>query len=130
LYTPEPDVAHEIIGHAVTLASKRFAEINRLFGEAVSRTRSASDLDRLARVYWFTIEFGVLRENGQLKAYGTGLLSSAGELAEMHKAELRPLDLDAAANLVYDPTHYQSILFCADSFDAMYQSLRSFLARW
>jgi phenylalanine-4-hydroxylase len=130
LYTPEPDVAHEIIGHAVTLASTRFAEINRLFGEAVRRTKKADELDRLARVYWFTIEFGVLRENGQIKAYGTGLLSSAGELAEMHKADLRPLNLDAAANHVYDPTHYQAFLFCAESFDEMYSSLRSFLTRW
>jgi phenylalanine-4-hydroxylase len=130
LYTPEPDVAHEIIGHAVTLASPRLAEINRLFGEAVRRTKSAEELDRLARVYWFTIEFGVLRENGQLKAYGTGLLSSAGELAEMHKAELRPLDLDVAANHVYDPTHFQAMIFCAESFDEMERSLRSFLLRW
>jgi phenylalanine-4-hydroxylase len=130
LYTPEPDVAHEIIGHAVTLASKRLAEINRLFGEAVKRTKVASELDRLARVYWFTIEFGVLREDGRVKAYGTGLLSSAGELAEMHKAELRPLDLEVAANHVYDPTHYQSILFCADSFDQVDQLLRQFLMRW
>jgi phenylalanine-4-hydroxylase len=130
LYTPEPDVAHEIIGHAVTLASKRLAELNRLFGEAVSRTDVAGDLDRLARVYWFTIEFGVLRENGELKAYGTGLLSSAGELAEMHKAELRPLNLDVAANSVFDPTHYQAVLFCADSFDEMYERLREFLVRW
>lgn len=127
LYTPEPDVAHEIIGHAVTLASRRFAELNRLFGEAVSRTTDAKELDRLSRVYWFTIEFGVLREKGGIKAYGTGLLSSAGELAEMHKAELRPLDLEAAANYVYDPTHYQSILFCADSFEEMYNTLRNFL---
>ena len=130
LYTPEPDVAHELIGHAVTLASPRLAEINRLFGEAVRRTKSDSELDRLARVYWFTIEFGVLRENGGIKAYGTGLLSSAGELAEMHKAELRPLDLEAAANHVYDPTHYQSILFCAESFIAMEESLREFLSNW
>ena len=130
LYTPEPDVAHEIIGHAVTLASKRFAELNRLFGEAVSRTTDERELDRLARVYWFTIEFGVLRENGGIKAYGTGLLSSAGELAEMHKAELRPLDLDAAANNVYDPTHFQAVLFCADSFDEMYERLKEFLVRW
>jgi len=130
LYTPEPDVAHEIIGHAVTLASKRLAELNRLFGEAVKRTDDVSKLDRLARVYWFTIEFGVLREDGRIKAYGTGLLSSAGELAEMHKAELRPLDIDVAADHVYDPTHYQSVLFCADSFDAMYETLREFLVRW
>jgi phenylalanine-4-hydroxylase len=130
LYTPEPDVAHEIIGHAVTLASPRLAEINRMFGEAVSRTKSSDQLDRLARVYWFTIEFGVLLENRQLKAYGTGLLSSAGELAEMHKAQLRPLDLEAAANDVYDPTHYQSILFYAGSFNEMEQLLRDFLTRW
>ena len=130
LYTPEPDVAHELIGHAVTLASPRLAEINRLFGKAVRRTTDARELDRLARVYWFTIEFGVLREEGQIKAYGTGLLSSAGELAEMHKAELRPLDVDAAANHLYDPTHYQSILFCAESFDAMDQQLRQFLTSW
>ena len=130
LYTPEPDVAHEIIGHAVTLASPRLAELNRLFGEAVRRTKSPDELDRLARVYWFTIEFGVLRQNGQIKAYGTGLLSSAGELEEMHEAELRPLDLESAANHVYDPTHYQSILFCADSFDEMERSLREFLTRW
>jgi phenylalanine-4-hydroxylase len=130
LYTPEPDVAHEIIGHAVTLASPRLAELNRLFGEAVSRTDVPSDLDRLARVYWFTIEFGVLRENDGIKAYGTGLLSSAGELAEMHKAELRPLNLDTAANSVFDPTHFQAVLFCADSFDEMYEMLREFLVRW
>ena len=130
LYTPEPDVAHEIIGHAVTLASTRLADINRLFGEAVRRTKDADALDRLARVYWFTIEFGVLREDGRIKAYGTGLLSSAGELAEMHKAELRPLDLEAAANHVYDPTHFQSILFCAGSFDEMDQMLRDYLVRW
>ena len=130
LYTPEPDVAHELIGHAVTLASTRLAELNRLFGEAVKRTEDMDELDRLARVYWFTIEFGVLMEDGRVKAYGTGLLSSAGELAEMHQAELRPLDINAAANHVYDPTHYQSVLFCADSFDEMYEELREFLVRW
>lgn len=130
LYTPEPDVAHEIIGHAVTLASTRLAELNRLFGEAVRRTKLDSAFDRLARIYWFTIEFGVLRENGGIKAYGTGLLSSAGELAEMRKAELKPLDLEVASNHVYDPTHFQSVLFCADSFDHMYEVLRDFLVRW
>lgn len=130
LYTPEPDVAHEMIGHAVTLASTRFAELNRLFGQAVNRTVRDEELERLARIYWFTIEFGVLRENGDVKAYGTGLLSSAGELEEMHKAELRPLDLTAAAKHDYDPTHYQSVLFCADSFDEMFHKLREFLFRW
>ncbi len=130
LYTPEPDVAHEIIGHGVTLASPRLAELNRLFGQAVKRTTSREDLDRLSRVYWFTIEFGVLRETDTVKAYGTGLLSSAGELAAMHKAELWPLDLDAASQLEYDPTRFQPVLFCAESFDAMYQKIQDYLSNW
>ena len=130
LYTPEPDVAHEIIGHAVTLASPRLAELNRLVGRVVKRASSAEALERLARVYWFTIEFGVLREDGKVKAYGTGLLSSAGELEAMHHARLRPLDLEAAARQEFDPTDFQPILFCADSFEAMYQALRDYLIRW
>lgn len=130
LYTPEPDVAHEIIGHAITLVGPKFAEINRLFGAAVKRTTRAVEMDKLARVYWFTIEFGVLRENGEVKAYGTGLLSSAGELEEMRNAELRPLSLEAASTHAYDPTHFQSVLFCAESFDEMYGKVRNFLVDW
>jgi phenylalanine-4-hydroxylase len=130
LYTPEPDVVHELLGHAVTLASERLAELNRLVGSAVKRTSSEEAFERLSRLYWFTIEFGVVREDGDLKAYGTGLLSSAGELEEMHDAELRSLDLEAASRQQYDPTRFQPVLYCADSFDAMYQSLRDFLAQW
>ncbi len=130
LYTPEPDVVHEVAGHAVTLASPWLAELNRLFGRAVKRTRSAEALERLSRVYWFTIEFGVLREAGGVKAYGTGLLSSAGELEEMGRAELRPLDLEAAARQEYDPTAFQPVLFCADSFEHVYEALREHLNDW
>lgn len=130
LYTPEPDVAHEVLGHAVTLASESLAELNRLFGEAVRRTRTPDALERLSRVYWFTVEFGVLREGGEVKAYGAGLLSSAGELEAMRDAELRPLDLEDASHTEYDPTRYQPILFCADSFRDMRLMLGDFLVRW
>jgi phenylalanine-4-hydroxylase len=114
----------------VTLACERLAEVNRLFGKAVKRTTSAEALERLSRIYWFTIEFGVLREGGELKAYGTGLLSSAGELEAMHKADLRELDLEVISRHEYDPTHYQPVLFCASSFEEMFQTLRDFLVRW
>jgi phenylalanine-4-hydroxylase len=130
LYTPEPDVVHEIVGHAVTLGSERLANLNRLFGKAVKRTTAAEFLNRLSRLYWFTLEFGVLREDGQLKAYGTGLLSSAGELDAMHQAELRPLDPDAASRQDYDPTNFQPVLFCADSFQAMYETVHDYLLHW
>ena len=130
LYTPEPDVVHELLGHAVLLASEPLAELNRLVGEAVKRTRTAEDLERLARVYWYTVEFGVVREAGEVKAYGTGLVSSAGELEAMLRADLRPLDLEAAARQEFDPTDFQPILFCAESFESMYQMLRDYLLRW
>src|SRR5207302_7409086 len=110
--------------------SPKIAELNRLFGKAVKRTQTADALEKLSRVYWFTIEFGVLRETGSVKAYGTGLLSSAGELEEMHDAALRPFDLDAAASEAYDPTHFQPVLFCGDSFEKMYQMLRNYLVSW
>ena len=130
LYTPEPDVVHEIVGHGVTLACPQLAELNRLFGNAVKRTTSSSILEELSRIYWFTIEFGVLREGGQVKAYGTGLLSSAGELEAMHRADMRPFDLKRAALQPYDPTHFQPVLFCADSFQQMYEGLREHLMAW
>src|ERR1044071_2441684 len=106
MYTPEPDVVHEIVGHGVTLACPQLAELNRQFGRAVKRTKSAEELEILSRVYWFTIEFGVLREHGKLKAYGTGLLSSAGELEEMHDAGWRRPDLSLITCQTYDPTHF------------------------
>ncbi|MDQ1590786.1 MAG: phenylalanine-4-hydroxylase [Pyrinomonadaceae bacterium] len=130
LYTPEPDVVHELLGHAVLLASEPVAELNRLVGEAVRRTTSDEALERLARVYWFTIEFGIVREAGEVKAYGAGLVSSAGELEAMRRAELRPLDLEAASRQEFDTTDYQPVLFCADSFESMFENLRDYLLRW
>jgi phenylalanine-4-hydroxylase len=127
LYTPEPDVVHELLGHAATLASPRLASLNRLFGEAVKLARTPEDFDRLSRVYWFTVEFGVLREGGEVKAFGTGLLSSAGELEAMSHANLRPLDVNEAAHTDYDPTHFQPTLFCAKSFDSMCEKLFTYL---
>ena len=85
LYTPEPDLIHEVIGHGNTLASPRFAELNRLAGAAARRLETTEGRDFFARVFWFTIEFGVIREGGQLCAYGAGLLSSFGEIEEFRR---------------------------------------------
>ena len=74
-------------------------------------------LDVVSRVFWFSLEFGVLRERGEVRAYGAGLLSSYGEIEEFRSAELRPLDIGAMATQAYDITHYQPVLFCAESFE-------------
>jgi len=116
---------------AVNAVSPRLTSVpNAAAAAAVKRATAEDALDRLSRVYWFTIEFGVVREDGALKAYGTGLLSSAGELEAMHQAKLNPLDLETASRHEYDPTHFQPVLFCADSFQLMYDSLHQFLVAW
>ena len=128
LYTPEPDVVHETMGHAIMLANEQVAEITRLVGEAVRRA-DEEQLDKIGKIYWFTIEFGVLREGGDPKAYGAGLLSSAGEMQGLPKTEMRPFDLEAIGRTEYDVTMFQPFLFCADSFDHMYQSMKDYMMR-
>jgi phenylalanine-4-hydroxylase len=119
LYTPEPDVVHELIGHAATLLDENFVKLNRGFGRAIARADAAREV-ALIRVYWWTIEFGLAREDGVTKAYGAGLLSSFGELGGFEdKAELVPLDLERAARTPFDPTDYQRVLFVAESFEQM-----------
>jgi len=130
LYTPEPDVVHEVVGHAVLLASPIFGELNRLVGDAVLRTRSEEALDFLSRIFWYTVEFGVLREGGAIKAYGAGLLSSAGELEAMHQAEIVPTDFARMGRRPYDVTKFQPLLFCFDSFAALQEQLGGFLRSW
>jgi phenylalanine-4-hydroxylase len=129
-YTPEPDVIHELIGHAVTLVHPVFVELSFLFGEAMVAEPDDDRAQEIARAYWYTLEFGAVRERGELKVYGAGLLSSFGELQRFQTdAELRPLDLDAAARIPFDPTDYQSVVFIADDLDGLPDLVRAWLAR-
>ena len=125
-YTPEPDIVHEIIGHANTLASPSFADLYEAAGRASLRAESDEALEFFSRVFWFTLEFGVVREGDDLKAYGAGLLSSYGEIEEFGHAELRPWDLAQMGRLDYDITHYQPVLFVAPSFEWMVDELSGF----
>ncbi|RDI51579.1 phenylalanine 4-monooxygenase [Nocardia mexicana] len=115
LYTPEPDAIHEVIGHANQLASPRFAAIYAEVGAAVARLETDTALKFLADVFWFSMEFGVVRENDEIRCYGAGLLSSFGEIEEFRHAELRPLNIVEMGTRTYDITHYQPVLYCADS---------------
>jgi phenylalanine-4-hydroxylase len=117
LYTPEPDVVHEVIGHATTLASPRLAALYRAAGGAARRCSTPGALEFVSKVFWFSLEFGVLREGGQPKAYGAGLLSSYGEIEEFANADLRPLDIPLMGTVTYDITHYQPVLFCGESLE-------------
>ena len=129
LYTPEPDVVHEVIGHATTLASPRLAALYTVAGEAARRVESPDALEFVSKVFWFSLEFGVLRESGDPKAYGAGLLSSYGEIEEFVTADLRPLDIAAMGTQTYDITHYQPLLFCGDSLSQVEDVVGGFFAQ-
>lgn len=128
LYTPEPDLIHEVIGHGHLLADPQFAELNRLAGDAARRAETQEGLQLVADVFWFTIEFGVLHEDGELRAYGAGILSSYGEIEEFRGMEIRPLDFHAMATTDYEITKYQPILFAAESMDHLVDAVGSFFA--
>ncbi|HYN41261.1 MAG TPA: phenylalanine 4-monooxygenase [Thermoanaerobaculia bacterium] len=127
LYTPEPDVVHELVGHAASLFHPSIVKLSRRFGEAAWRVDDAA-LKRLEYLYWYTLEFGLVEEGGVRKAYGAGLLSSFGELGDFEAhAELRPLDCDEAASIPYDPTQYQKVLFVSPSFERMVEDVSAWL---
>lgn len=115
LYTPEPDLIHEVVGHGNLLADPQIAAVKRAAGEAARRMQTRAGLQMVADVFWFTIEFGVLHEDGELRAYGAGILSSYGEIEEFRSMQIRPLDFTAMATIDYDITHYQPVLFAAES---------------
>jgi phenylalanine-4-hydroxylase len=125
-YTPEPDIVHEIIGHANTLAGSEFADLYVSAGEASLRATSEASLDFFSKVFWFTLEFGVVHESDGLRAYGAGLLSSYGEIEVFRDAEIRPFDITAMGTLEYDITRYQPVLFAAESFAQMLEELSAF----
>ena len=125
-YTPEPDLIHEIIGHGATLASPVFADLYEAAGRASLRTTSEAGLEYFSRVFWFTLEFGVVWEDGEMRAYGAGLLSSYGEIQVFRDAEIRPWNLHEMGTLEYDISVYQPVLFAASSFEAMASDLTTF----
>ena len=117
LYTPEPDIIHEVIGHGHLLATPTFGELHRRAGIASLRLRDPDHLRFLSKVFWFTLEFGVVMEDGDLRAYGAGILSSYGEIDEFRSMDHRPLDLVEMGTADYDITAYQPVLYRAESID-------------
>ncbi|HWI42240.1 MAG TPA: phenylalanine 4-monooxygenase [Nocardioides sp.] len=116
LYTPEPDVIHEVIGHGNTLAHPRFTALYELAGQASRRVETQAALEFVSKVFWFTLEFGLVWEGEELRTYGAGILSSPGEIEEFRQMTVRPLDLVAMGTTDYDITAYQPLLYAARSF--------------
>jgi len=129
-YTPEPDVIHELIGHVCMLGSSAFADLYELAGAASRRTTSDDALEFFSRVFWFTIEFGVVHEDGKLRAYGAGLLSSYGELDCFRRADVHAWDIHAMGTTEYDITKYQPLIYAAASEAGLLRDLSAFFSSY
>ena len=139
-YLPEPDIFHDIAGHVPMHTDPHFAETLVRFGEC-AHTAATLDLPvpkltsiirAMARFFWFTIEFGLMRDGGALKVYGSGLLSSYGEIehaVEAKSVQRYPLQLEWVVNQSFEIDRYQPLLFIVDSFEHLYD-LVSELERW
>ena len=128
LYTPEPDIVHELMGHAPMLAIPEFANLSQKIGEG-SLQADDEQVEQLATLYWFTIEYGVVRQEGALRAYGAGLLSSFGELehALSGEVEIRPFDPWQAKDTAYPITTYQPLLWSVNSIQEAFAKMDEFV---
>ncbi|MFI9023930.1 phenylalanine 4-monooxygenase [Streptomyces sp. NPDC053560] len=127
LYTFEPDVLHDMLGHGTHLCDPWFAELYRTVGRAAARVTSDDALDLISRVYWYTLEYGVVHEGGRPKAYGAALLSSYGELRRFDRADIRAWDLADIAARPYQVAGYQPVLYTVESLDHLAETLHGFL---
>lgn len=143
-YLPEPDIFHDVAGHVPMHTDRKFADILVRFGEvarrAAARNREMAAIDgsggsqdslttirnvikAMARFFWFTVEFGVMRQGKDIKVYGSGLLSSSGEIQhciESPDVQRYPLQLEWVINQYFEIDHYQPLLFVAESYEHVF----------
>jgi phenylalanine-4-hydroxylase len=120
-YTPAPDCFHDIFGHTPMIVHPRFADFYQKLGQAALACTDAGTMEGLTRIYWFTVEFGLIRNPAGLRIYGNGIISSYGETQHSltEKASKRPARPESMAAQPYDIWHFQDTLFVIDGFDAL-----------
>lgn len=146
-YLPEPDIFHDVAGHVPMHTERQFADVLVRFGEVartaaglVAEVRDADErlrrvdsiIKAMARFFWFTVEFGLMRHGDGLRVYGSGLLSSYGELAhclESPDVQRWPFQLEWVINQYFEIDHYQPLLFIVDSFDHLFAQVGE-LEKW
>jgi phenylalanine-4-hydroxylase len=123
-YTPEPDIFHDVFGHVPMHAHPVFADFLQHYGKVCAALEDQEDLERMGRLFWFTVEFGVIRQNGRIKVYGSGLISSHGECTHVIEGgpEIRDFDLDRVLEQRFSTSEMQKVLYAVESFEQIYEA--------
>ncbi len=125
-YLPEPDIFHDVFGHVPLHADPVFGDFLHTFGQIAVRARTDEEMTRMARLFWFTVEFGLVREEGEVKVYGSGLISSIGDAANAlgPRCDRRPFDLDAVMDQHFEIDRFQDVLFVVESFEQLFAAVK------
>ena len=124
-YLPEPDIFHDVFGHVPLHADPVFADFLQRFGAVAASARDDEWVRRLARLFWFTVEFGLVREAGGVRIYGSGLISSSGDAANAlgDRCDRRPFTLDAVLAQPFEIDRFQDVLFVLDDFAQLFEAV-------
>ena len=124
-YVPEPDIFHDVFGHVPLHSDPAFADFLQRFGKAASLARLDEEVETMARLFWFTVEFGLIHEGGRPKIYGSGLISSAGDAANAlgSSCDRRPFSIEAVTSQPFRIDQLQDVLFVAESFDQLFEAV-------
>ena len=124
-YLPEPDIFHDVFGHVPLHAHPIFADFLQRFGRAASAAVTDEQVEAMARLFWFTVEFGLIREANEVKVYGSGLISSHGDAANAlgPDCDRRPFALDAVLAQPFAIDRFQEVLFMIESFEQLFAAV-------
>jgi phenylalanine-4-hydroxylase len=124
-YLPEPDIFHDIFGHVPMHADPIFADFLQRFGAIAATAKSPAEVRMLTRLFWFTVEFGLIREGGETKVYGSGLISSMADCVNALSAncERRAFVLDDVLTQEFEIDHLQPVLFVIDSHQQLFDAV-------
>ncbi len=136
-YLPEPDIFHDVFGHVPLHADPVFAEFLQTYGKAALMCEDPYHIERLGRLFWFTVEFGLIKEDGRIKIYGSGLVSSHGESKWAlegdpqtgKQPERRPFDLEQVCDTPFEIDHYQPIYYVLESFEQLRDAMNEYAER-
>lgn len=124
-YLPEPDIFHDVFGHVPLHADPVFADFLQRFGQVAAALGTEEAMEQMARLFWFTVEFGLVSEAGRVKVYGSGLISSAGDAANAlgRGCERRPFALEQVLAQPFEIDRFQEVLFVVDDFSQLFAAV-------